>query len=159
MSYRRLYVPGAVYFFTVVTYRRQPLFADPHNVELLRDAFCQVKQQYPFTIDAIVVLPDHIHALWSLPDGDADYSGRWRRIKTYFSRRCQPRYDLPVANSRLQKGEKGVWQRRFWEHKIRDERDFHNHVAYIHHNPVKHGFVAHPAEWAYSTYRRHTTPE
>ena len=152
MSYRRAKTPGATYFFTVVTYNRQPLFHDPANVQLLRDAFRHIKQRHPFAIDAIVILPDHLHALWSLPPGDADFSTRWRSVKTYVSRHCSERYKQPRSSSYLQKGEQAIWQRRFWEHQIRDEQDFDNHVAYIHYNPVKHGLVSAPRDWQYSSF-------
>ncbi|NEQ51817.1 MAG: transposase [Leptolyngbya sp. SIO3F4] len=155
MGYRRVLVPGATYFFTVVTYRRQHLFADSRNVQLLRDGFRQVKQRYPFSIDAIVVLPDHIHAMWSLPTGDADYSMRWRLIKEYVSRRCAAVYKLPRSSSRQKKGEQAVWHRRFWEHMIRDQRDWDNHVTYIHFNPVKHGWVKAPKDWPYSSFHQY----
>ena len=155
MSYRRLYVPGSTYFFTVVTYDRQPLFNDPANVQLLREAFRRVKRHHPFTVEAIVVLPDHIHALWTLPEGDVDFSTRWRLIKAHVSRRCAKSYQHSPSASRLQKGEKTVWQRRFWEHLIRDQRDFDNHVAYIHNNPVKHGLVSTPADWPHSSFHKH----
>ncbi|TVP63142.1 MAG: transposase [Leptolyngbya sp. LCM1.Bin17] len=154
MSYRRLYVPGATYFFTVVTYDRRPLFSDPVNVQLLREAFRRVKQHHPFTVEAIVVLPDHIHTLWTLPEGDADFSTRWRLIKTYVSRRCAKTYQPPGSASRQQKSERTVWQRRFWEHLIRNQRDFDNHVAYIHNNPVKHGLATTPEAWPHSSIHR-----
>ncbi|MEM9005128.1 MAG: transposase [Cyanobacteria bacterium P01_F01_bin.86] len=155
MSYRRFNVPGATYFFTVVTYERQPLFQDPNNVQLLREAFHTVKQRYPFTIDAIVVLPDHVHALWTLPEEDANFSTRWRLIKEYVSRRCDLVYNQALSSSRVKKGERAVWQRRFWEHCIRDERDFVNHCDYIHYNPVKHGLVRSPRDWPYSSFERY----
>ena len=110
---------------------------------------------HTFTIDAIVILPEHIHCLWTLPVGDADFSTRWRLIKSHFSRHCEARYQGQVSESRRQKQEKAVWQRRFWEHQIRDENDFIRHVEYIHYNPVKHDLVSAPLEWEYSSFGRY----
>ena len=155
MEYRRATTPGATYFFTVVTYNRQRLFEHPDTVQLLREAFHQVKQRHPFTLDAIVVLPDHLHCLWTLPAGDANFSTRWRLIKAEFSRRCPARYKQQRSLSRLKKHEQAIWQRRFWEHKIRDEADFTNHLDYIHYNPVGHQLVESPKDWPYSSFRRY----
>ncbi len=148
-QYRRLYQPGAKYFFTVVTELRQPLLIE--NIERLREAFRLCRERYPFEIEAIVVLPDHLHTVWHLPKGDADFSKRWMVIKRYFST------GFPQANvsqSKIKKREKGIWQRRFWEHHIRDENDWRRHIDYIHFNPVKHGLVNSPQEWEYSSYQR-----
>jgi len=111
-----------------------------------------VQQRYPFTIEAAVVLPDHLHCLWTLPAGDDDFSTRWRQIKAGFSR-ALPRGE-PRSLSRQRQGERGVWQRRFWEHRVRDERDFEQHADYIHFNPVKHGLVERPVDWPYSSLHR-----
>ena len=145
-DYRRVRVAGGCYFFTVVTYQRRTLFDDPYNVDLLRQAFASAKEKRPFHIDAIVILPDHLHSVWRLPEGDDDFSGRWRAIKQFVSRRL----DGSVSH----RGEKRVWQRRFWEHLIHDEEDWRRHVDYIHFNPVKHGLVNAPEDWAYSSYGR-----
>lgn len=144
MQYRRAKTPGATYFFTVVTYNRQHLFKTDEIIQLLRQAFHTVKQRYPFEIDAIVLLPDHLHCLWTLPDADADFSTRWRLIKTYFSRYRPEDYKRQCSLARLKKKEQAIWQRRFWEHQIRDERDFRRHVDYIHYNPVSHQLVNAP---------------
>ncbi|MBD2314354.1 transposase [Desertifilum sp. FACHB-1129] len=154
MRYRRARMPGATYFFTVVTYQRQQILHLPDNITLLRQAFRHVKQRHPFNIDAIAILPDHLHCLWTLPPDSADFSTRWRLIKQYFSRSCQQHYKQPRSRSRIKKQEQAVWQRRFWEHQIRDDRDFSNHVDYIHFNPVKHGLVTAAREWPYSSFRR-----
>ncbi len=122
---------------------------------MLRDSFKRVKQKHPFIIDAIVILPNHLHCLWTLPPGDADFSTRWRLIKSWFSRRCQGQYQGKVSVSRHSKQEKAVWQRRFWEHLIRDEQDFNNHVDYIHYNPVHHGLVRRVKDWQYSSFHRY----
>ena len=109
----------------------------------------EVRRSWPFSIDAWVVLPDHLHCLWTLPEGDADFATRWRLIKSGFARRL-PRTEWCSA-SRTRRGERGIWQRRYWEHAIRDDRDFAGHM---HFNPVKHGYVSSPADWPYSTFRR-----
>ncbi|WP_197673284.1 REP-associated tyrosine transposase [Leptolyngbya sp. O-77] len=126
----------------------------PRNLQLLRSAFHQVQQRHPFTIDAIVVLPDHLHCLWTLPKSDANYSSRWRLLKSEFSRHCPSRYKRQRSQSRQHKGEQAIWQRRFWEHQIRDEADLIRHVDYIHYNPVRHGFVEAPKDWVYSSFHR-----
>jgi len=147
--YRRTKRPGATYFFTVVTARRRPLFADPAAISLLRHSIAEVKRELPFSILAWVVLPDHMHAIWTLPPGDADFSRRWGRIKAGFSRRYGGVHtSAPGRNS-------GLWQPRFWEHLIRDEKDLATHVDYTHYNPVKHGLVQRVAEWPYSSFHRH----
>ena len=141
MQYRRAFVPGATFFFTVVTARRRPLFGDAAACDLLRQAFRHVATQHPFTVNAIVVLPDHLHCLWTLPPGDADYPTRWRLIKTRVTQGC---------------GDGGaLWQPRYWEHLVRDETDYRQHVEYIHYNPVKHGYAAHPSEWPHSSFQRY----
>jgi putative transposase len=152
MRYRRAQTPGATYFFTVVTYNRQPLFQGNETIALLRKAFHIVKAESPFTIDAIVILPDHIHSIWTLPKGDADFSYRWKRIKARFSLWCPQSYKQQQSASRLRKGEQAIWQRRFWEHQIRNEADFSQHVNYIHYNPVKHNLVSKPRDWPYSSF-------
>lgn len=145
-DYRRAYQQGGCYFFTQVTYQRQPIFSDVQNVEKLKSAFRAVMQVRPFTIEAIVILPDHLHCIWQLPAGDDNFSERWRQIKRHFSLH----FDAP-KNTR---GEKLIWQRRFWEHVIRDELDWNNHFDYIHYNPVKHGYVLRPADWAHSSFAK-----
>jgi putative transposase len=153
MRYRRVFVPGASYFFTLVTYERAPIFADARTIELYHRAVRKVQKIRPFTLDAEVVLPDHVHLLCTLPDGDADYPTRVRLIKTAFTRAMRSRTtDGEASPSRTAKGERGVWQRRYWEHTIRDERDFQAHLDYIHINPVKHGLVAAARDWPNSTF-------
>ncbi len=143
-NYRRVYLPGGTYFFTVVTLDRVPVFINEDRVEALRQAFRKVMAVRPFRIDAMVVLPEHLHCILRLPEGDADYSSRWREIKKAASRRIG--MDTNARNERM------VWQRRFWEHAIRDEEDWRRHVDYIHYNPVKHGLVSSPGEWAWSSF-------
>jgi putative transposase len=118
----------------------------------LRKTFRYVRARHPFTLDAIVVLPDHLHAIWTLPPGDADYAMRWRLIKAVFSRGIEA--GERISASRQRKGERGVWQRRYWEHTLRDERDFERHCDYIHFNPVKHGCARAAGEWPHSSFRR-----
>ncbi len=154
MRYRRARVKGGTYFFTVVTFKRSKILTQPENVILLREAFKRVKEKHPFTIDAFVLLPDHLHCMWTLPNSDRDFSTRWRLIKSFFSRKCDGRYKHIPFESRKRKKEQAVWQRRFWEHLIRDEKDFKNHVEYIHYNPVKHGLVKGPKDWKYSSFHK-----
>ena len=153
MQYRRAFVPGGRWFFTVVAHRRKKLFTTGITVQWLRDAFRNVMRRHPFTIDAIVILPDHLHCIWTLPPGDADFSRRWRLIKTAFTKRCmaersrkKPDHACPCE------GKRPVWQHCYWEHLIRDEADFCAHVDYIHYNPVRHGYVSRPADWAWSSF-------
>jgi len=144
-DYRRAFAPGGCFFFTLVTYKRYQYFADDKNICLLRKAFQHVKNNHPFEIDAIVVMPDHLHTIWRLPKDDSNYSLRWRLIKHYVSTHI----DAPTNHRK----EKSIWQRRFWEHTIRNEKDWRNHIDYIHYNPVKHGYVNHPNNWKYSSYK------
>jgi putative transposase len=155
MKYRRAKTIGGTYFFTLVTYQRQKLFSTPQTIDLLRQAFRTVKTRYPFTIDAIVILPDHLHWIWTLPPDDADFSQRWRLIKTEFSRHCPDEFKHFPNKSRISKGEQAIWQRRFWEHQIKDETDFTKHVEYINLNPVHHKLVAAPKDWEYSSFLRY----
>jgi putative transposase len=149
--YRRNFVRGACYFFTVNLADRKSCLLISHIGEL-RAAFRYVRQRHPFVLDAIVVLPEHLHAIWTLPEGDADFSVRWRLIKSAFSR-ALPAGET-VSPSRAAKGERGIWQRRYWEHTLRDEKDFERHVDYIHFNPVKHGHVRRVKDWPYSSFAR-----
>ena len=155
MQYRRSKTKGATYFFTLVTHHRRKILCQPENVDLLREAFRYVMEKHPFKFDAIVILPDHLHCIWTLPEGDADFSTRWRLIKSYFSRKCDLKYQGKISASRQSKKEKTVWQRRFWEHQIRDEKDFRSHVDYIHYNPVRHGLVDAPKDRQYSSFHRY----
>lgn len=148
MDYRRAYVEGGCYFFTVTLANRKSDLLIQH-IGNLRAAFKYVKERHPFTINAMVVLPDHLHCIWTLPEGDCDYAKRWALIKIYFSKTL-PKTER-INPSRTQKGERGIWQRRFWEHVIRDERDYLSHIEYIHNNPVKHGYVSNAKDWPYSS--------
>ena len=152
MRYRRATVAGGTYFFTVnLAERKRTLLVD--HVDLLREVFRRVKQRHPFHIDAMVMLPDHLHALRKLPDGDDDFPMRWMLIKSGFSRRIVK--GERINASRKRKGERGIWQRRYWEHSIRDDRDYEMHVNYIHYNPVKHGYAQKAVDWPYSSIHRY----
>src|SRR5437868_5039584 len=153
MRYRRVNAAGATFFFTLVTEQRRPLFREPEAVGLLLAAVDKVRSHHPFEIDAYVILPDHLHALWELPERDASFSTRWRLIKEAFTRAyIKAGHVPPRSESRRAKGEQGVWQRRFWEHAIRDDADFNAHLDYIHFNPVKHGLVTDAAGWLHSSF-------
>jgi putative transposase len=149
VEYRRFYQSGARYFFTVVTENRKPILID--NIQRLRASFRLCLSRYPFEIEAIAVLPDHLHTLWKLPEGDADFSRRWMVIKRKFSSGLT---GGAVRASKAKKREKSIWQRRFWEHYIRNEEDWRQHIDYIHFNPVKHGYVSQPQDWPYSSYHQ-----
>ena len=157
MWYRRARTAGGTYFFTVVTDERRPFLCEPENIQLLRTVFKEIKERHPFTIDAIVILPDHIHCLWTLPERDSDYSKRWRLIKGSFSRQCEKRYKGIINRSRHKKKEQAIWQRRFWEHEIQNDRDYRQHVEYIHYNPVKHGLSDAPCYWPFSSFHNYVT--
>jgi putative transposase len=156
MDYRRAYVKGGCYFFTVaLADRKSELLTQ--NIHLLRVAIKTVKDTHPFNIDAMVVLHDHLHCIWTLPENDCDYPKRWMLIKTHFSRGI-PKTEH-ITPTREKKRERGIWQRRFWEHLIRDERDYLNHIEYIHINPIKHGYVQNAIDWPYSSIHRQFRPE
>jgi putative transposase len=147
VRYRRNFVPGGSYFFTVtLADRRSSALVD--YIDAVRAAFRAGRRERPFAIDAIVILPDHLHSIFTLPPGDADFSGRWRRIKGHFSNQV---IAAGAAIKRRPNGEYALWQRRFWEHTIRNEDDFARHVDYIHFNPVKHGLVSRVRDWPYSS--------
>ena len=150
-TYRRHRVPGGTYFFTVnLLDRNSRLLVE--QIDVLRDAVRAVRARASFQIDAWVVLPEHLHCIWTLPPGDDDYSGRWHALKASFAA-AMPRTERRTA-ARVRKGERGIWQRRFWEHTIRDDRDYAAHMDYVHFNPVKHGLAARAADWPYSSFRR-----
>jgi putative transposase len=144
MDYRRIWQPGGCYFFTVVTHQRQTLLTQKKYIQYLREAFQHIRKKHPFTISAIVVLPDHLHCIWTLPPNDADYATRWRLIKHFVTRR--------INKNRVNKIK--IWQKRYWEHYLQNERDWQKHMDYIHYNPVKHRYVTSPMEWPYSSFGR-----
>jgi putative transposase len=151
VNYRRARVPGATFFFTVTLRDRGSRVLTEH-IAALRASVSIVKRERPLRIEALVVLPDHLHTIWTLPDDDADYSGRWRAIKAAFTRELKRRGVTLECDRR---GEYKLWQRRYWEHLIRDEKDLARHVDYIHYNPVKHGWVTKPVEWPWSSIHQH----
>jgi putative transposase len=149
-DYRRWYAPGSTYFFTVVTYDRAPILCEPFARECLRASLRECRERWPFENIAFVLLPDHLHAIWSLASGDANFSRRWAWVKREFTRRWIQQHEA----ASLWQRRRSVWQPRFWEHLIRDEKDFANHLDYIHYNPVKHGHAGSPREWPYSSFHR-----
>lgn len=152
MRYRRVRIDGGSYFFTVVTYKRQPIFKNADAIALLQKSITDVRAVHPFEIPAQVILHDHLHAIWTLPDGDSDFPMRWRQIKAAFTRAMDPDDDASKSKSRTSKGERTLWQRRYWEHVIRGDDDFTAHVEYIHFNPVKHRLAVRPRDWTNSTF-------
>jgi putative transposase len=158
-NYLRAASPGATYFFTLVTHSRQPWLTNDDVRQSLRDAIEQTRSRRHFEIEAWVLLPDHLHCIWTLPPGDSDFSIRWTQIKQYVSRACATRHVDPAKlnASQRKRGELGFWQRRFWEHLIRDEIDYQRHFDYIHWNPVKHGYVDRCIDWPHSTFHRYVT--
>ncbi len=138
-NYRRAQVEGATWFFTVNLQQRRGNDLLVRHIDTLRESICHVRRLHPFGIDAWVVLPEHMHCVWTLPPGDANFSLRWRLLKTFFCRALPA--DEYRSAYRILRGERGIWQRRYWEHLIRDEGDFRRHVDYVHINPLKHGLV------------------
>jgi putative transposase len=155
-TYRRAYVPGGSYFFTVVTEQRQPVLTNADVRVALRDAISTVRETLPFRIDGWVLLPDHLHAIWTLPEADADFSSRWRLIKRHVTRTCGAGYARPelLTERRAAKQCGTFWQHRFWEHLLRDEHDFRQHLDYLHGNPLKHGLVEQVVDWPWSSFHR-----
>jgi putative transposase len=155
-EYRRANIPGSSVFLTLITYDRTKLFSVPENIDKLRKACAIVVAEKPFKIDAAVILPEHIHFLWTLPPDDPDYSYRVGRMKVLFTRALRGANNLPddVCESRRKHRESDVWQRRFYEHTIRDEFDFRKHLDYLHFNPVKHRLVKCVHDWQYSSFHR-----
>jgi putative transposase len=154
--YRRYFVAGGTYFFTVVTERRAPVFADDGARRLLGSVIRRCLARYPLEVVAIVLLPDHRHTIWTLPPGDSAYSERWRWIKREFTREwlANGGPEQTRRSTRLRERRRGIWQRRFWEHTIRDQDDLEVHFDYIHYNPVRHGLVARPRYWPWSSFHR-----
>lgn len=179
-NYRRARVPGGTFFFTVVSWRRRPILCHPAIRASLRDAITATREIHPFTIDAWVLLPDHLHCVWTLPEGDADFSMRWSKIKRFVTQRVEGSVigahsapygfdhvgctsctipgshgtsDDQVLRSRRREGR--IWQRRFWEHQVRDQTDMLRCLDYLHWNPVKHGHVTAVVDWPYSSFHRY----
>ena len=155
-DYRRAYEPGGTFFFTLVAEGRAPILCDDLARPILHKAIAECAASRPFTLDGFILLPDHLHAMLTLPPGDADYSTRWAFIKARFTREWLGAggAERPRTGSRLWNRRRGVWQRRFWEHRVRDQDDYRCHLDYLHYNPVKHGLTACPHAWPYSTFSK-----
>ena len=154
-NYRRWFRVGGTYFFSNVTYNRRKIFNNNNARKFFHQAIAEVQISKPFEILSIVLLPDHCHCIWEMSD-DNNFSVRWAMIKRKFTRLwfANGGHGAPVSISRTKRGERGVWQRRFWEHLIRDQKDFARHMDYIHYNPVKHGYVKCPHQWEQSSFHR-----
>jgi putative transposase len=134
-DYQRMFLKGGTYFFTVVTYNRLPIFKSEEHIDLLKNCFKNTIASHPCLIDAIVIIPEHLHTIWTLPDNDSDFSTRWKLIKSTFSRQYSGAKKQHLSESMIKKNESGIWQRRFWEHAIRNKEDFFSYCDYIHYNP------------------------
>ena len=156
-EYRRHFIQGGTFFFTVVTYQRYPIFNIKSARTLIGEAFRFAQQRYPFTLDAICLLPDHLHCIWTLPEIEHDNSIRWKTIKSYFTHRYKGEIHsgIDISESRMSRRESGIWQRRFWEHIIFDDLDYERHIDYIHYNPVKHNLVEEVKSWQWSSFHRY----
>jgi putative transposase len=157
MKFHRLLVNGGTYFFTLVTYKRIPLFSSQETINLLSDALQHTATRMPFESIAYVILPDHMHFIWSLPETSNDYSTWWRLIKSFFTHHYDNKGIAVVSSSRKKKKEQAIWQRRFWEHWIRDEVDLLHHIEYIHFNPIKHGYVNSLMDWNNSSFLKYVS--
>ncbi len=155
--YRRTNTPGGTYFFTVVTYRRREILTEPESRTILREVIKEVKQKYPFTVDAWILLPDHLHSIWTLPPGDIEYPKRWGMIKAGFSKQAKSLFHRQewMNETKTRRRESTIWQRRYWEHQIRNEDDYRRYMDYLHYNPVKHRLVRRVIDWPYSTFHRY----
>jgi putative transposase len=155
-DFRRWYVPGGTFFFTLVTLNRRPVLCTDLARHCLHAAIDSVKADWPWELIAIVLLPDHLHTVWTLPPDDARYPIRWKRIKEEFTRRfiMAGGTEVTPTHSRLRHSERGIWQRRYWEHTVRDEEDLKRCVDYVHWNPKKHGYVASVRDWPWSSFHR-----
>ena len=156
-QYIRSYTKGATYFFTLVSYNRRKILCEDDFLQAFKKSIKQVQQQYPFEIIAWVQLPDHLHCIWKMPENDVNYSMRWSQIKRLTTQAC-PQYHLTkdeLSYSKIKRHERGIWQRRFFEHQIKDEADFVRHMDYLHYNPVKHGLAERPLDWPHSSFHRY----
>ncbi len=155
-NYRRVRTPGATYFFTVVTHERRPILCADEVPSLLLATIREVCSEMEIVTDALVILPEHLHCLWTLPETSSAFSKAWALIKLRFTKQVKDRFAAgqPISASRAKKRESTIWQRRFWEHQVRDQADFDSHFHYIHFNPVKHGLVSAPCEWEHTTFHR-----
>jgi putative transposase len=156
-EYIRSRVKGGIFFFTVVTYQRMPILTNESSRRILHDAWIEVNHWFPFETIAICLLPDHLHCIWQLPEGDDNYSIRWGQIKRLFTHRYLQEIGPGQERneSHQKRREAAIWQRRFWEHTISDKVDLETHLDYIHYNPIKHGFVTKAASWEWSSFKRY----
>jgi putative transposase len=156
-NYRRVRISGGTFFFTVVTYHRRHIFDRPESRDALREVVHDVRQWHPFTIDAWVLLPEHLHCIWTLPKENSDFSLRWGLIKSGFSKRTSALFHVEqwMNDSKIKHRESTIWQRRFWEHQVRNDAEYRAYMDYIHYNPVKHGHVKSVVDWPYSTFHRY----
>ena len=154
-QYRRPRIAGQTWFFTVVTAERAPILIQAPVRAALRAAIIEIRQRHPFVIDAWVLLPDHLHCIWTLPEQDRDISSRWSMIKRGVTQRLAGTLPTNRNTSRRRRRESGIWQRRFWDHVIRDDQDLLNHLDYIHANPLRHGLVTNVADWPHSSFHRY----
>ena len=157
LDYRRSKIAGGSFFFTLVTFNRLPIFTAEPARAILHSAWIEVQERFPFQTDAVVLLPDHIHCIWTLPDGNGNFSARWNAIKRLFTQGYLVQIGPGETRnaSRQKRGEAAVWQRRFWEHMLRDNVDLNRHLDYIHYNPVKHGLVKKAGDWPWSSFHRY----
>ena len=155
-NYRRSFA-GNAYFFTVATFNRLPILISEASRSILRRAWLDVRKRFPFTVEVLCLLPEHLHCIWTLPVADHTYSLRWKEIKRSFTRGYLEEIGPgePRNDSRQKRGEAAIWQRRFWEHTIRDEEELNRHMDYIHYNPVKHGLCQQVADWLWSSVHRY----
>jgi putative transposase len=155
--YRRSQATGATFFFTLTSYRRRQVLTEPSIRKALREAIHVVRERLPFVVHAWVLLPDHLHCIWELPEDDAAFGLRWSLIKQRVSKACLGAHAMAAERSasQIKRRETGFWQRRFWEHQIHDDCDFTRHMDYIHWNPVKHGYATQAKDWPYSTFHRY----
>jgi putative transposase len=155
-TYVREFKPGGSFFFTLVTEQRAPIFANEIARSMLHAAVDRCRELHPFALDAVVLLPDHLHLLMTLPGGDANFSIRVRNLKAGFTRAwlAGDGAEQNRSASRVRQRARGVWLKRFWEHTIRDADDRRRHLDYIHYNPVKHGYVTCPHAWPHSSFHR-----
>jgi len=156
-NYRRAKFEGGYYFFTIITYDRRCFLTDENSRSCLRKAIDETRDKNNFDVIAFCLLPNHLHCVWKLPEGDNNYSLRWSKIKSRFTRLYLQSGGIEIiqSSSRIKKRERGIWQRRFWEHQIRDEKDLQRHVDYIHYNPLKHDLVERVEDWPWSTFHRY----
>ncbi len=159
MRYRRSKTKGGTFFFTIVTYQRRKIFNDDLTASQFMNAIKQIKNKHPFKMIGYVLLPDHFHCIWTLPENDNDFSMRWRLIKSCFTRLYLPNSKISLTPSRKNKKEQSIWQRRFWEHEIRSEEELAKYLDYIHYNPIKHHYVDGASQWKYSSFQHYVNKQ